>query len=173
MVEPFSYPKVIPLSYLLDGFIWRQACHWIKNGITTKKDFKVLEVLFQRIHYYYNEPSCLASMYTKLVSSELSKDISVLIQRRMHSLNPCARTRVHIWMPTPTKTHMHKLTHKTCTQTLTYIYAQLRINAFPWRRCWFLAWQWCCYVLRSPSMRLSTLLFLNTVKCWNIVYQYY
>ena len=24
MVEPLSYPKVIPLSYLLDGSIWRQ-----------------------------------------------------------------------------------------------------------------------------------------------------
>ena len=83
-------------------------------------------------------------------------------------------------------THVHKrvytyacqrLQKRTCinsltkhTHTLTYIYgvlyAQLRINAFPWRRCWFSAWQWCCYVLWSPSMRLSTLLFLYTAKCW-------
>ena len=33
MVEPVSYPNVIPLSYLLDGLVWRQVCNWI--GITT------------------------------------------------------------------------------------------------------------------------------------------
>ena len=31
MVEPISYPKVIPLSYLLDGLIWRQEMPWRKN----------------------------------------------------------------------------------------------------------------------------------------------
>ena len=49
MVEPLSYPEVIPLSYLLDGLVWRQACHSIGNDIETKMDFKSLVVLFRGI----------------------------------------------------------------------------------------------------------------------------
>ena len=51
MVEPLSYPEVIPLSYLLDGSVWRQVCHWIDNGIKTWMDIVLLVVLFQADNY--------------------------------------------------------------------------------------------------------------------------
>ena len=53
IVEPLSYPEVIPLSYLLDGSVWRQVCHWIDNGIKTWMGIVSLVVLFRANIYHW------------------------------------------------------------------------------------------------------------------------
>ena len=58
LVEPLSYPEVIPLSYLLDGSVWRQVSHWIENGLKTRMDIVLLVVLFQANNYCWTLDFC-------------------------------------------------------------------------------------------------------------------
>ena len=73
MVEPFSYPKVIPLSYLLDGLVWRQACHWkIGNGIKQR-----ISNFWQ---FYFEKSTIMYNMWGK--TNRRTRRRSVIRERR-------------------------------------------------------------------------------------------